>query len=252
VFGPAAILVGLAAALVVGMSKSALPGAALIATPLFALVVSGRQLPGVTLPVLLFADVFAVVWFHRHTRWDLLRPLAVPVAAGFVAGGVLFVSAGSDTRALEVAIGLSVVTVVLLQVWRTVRRAPPRRPTTAAAIGFGTSGGFTTFVANTAGPIINSYLIGLGLDRHSQVATNAWFYFAVNVAKVPCYVAIGELTAGGRFFSVEGLLYDLVLLPAVLVGLFTGRSMLHRLPEVWFLWLVLALSFAGGVKLLVW
>lgn len=62
-------------------------------------------------------DVFAVAWFHRHTRWDLLRPLVAPVAAGFAAGGVLFVGAGSDTRVLEVAIGLSVLAVVSLQVW---------------------------------------------------------------------------------------------------------------------------------------
>ena len=63
-------------------------------------------------------------------------------------------------------------------------------------------------------------------------------------------LAIGELASGGRFFTWESLAFDLALLPAVAIGVYTGRHVLHRLPERLFLWVVLVLSFAGAMKLL--
>ena len=93
-----ALVVGAVAAYVVGVSKTGLPGAALVAVPLFATVFDGRLIPGGTLPVLLVADVFAVTWYRRHTRWDLLRPLAWWIGLGYVIGVGFFVIVGSADR----------------------------------------------------------------------------------------------------------------------------------------------------------
>ena len=75
-------------------------------------------------------------------------------------------------------------------------------------------------------------------------------YFAVNVAKVPVYMALGAWTSGGPFFTKSTLAFDLVLFPVVVVGVFSGRSMLHKLPERAFTIGVLVLSATGAVKLL--
>ncbi len=249
-FTVGALLVGAIAAIVTGLSKTALPGAGLLAVPLFAMVAEGRAIPGVTLPVLLFADLFAVSWYRHHTRWDLLRPLAVWVTAGFAVGTAFFVIVGTNVRALEVVIALGIIAVVTLQIVRIVRNTPPRHTTTAETALYGTAGGFTTFVSNSAGPIMNTYLVGLGLDRTALVGTSAWFYFAVNLAKIPVYLAIGAWSTGGAFFSAESLRYDLVLLPFVVIGVYGGRALLPRLHDRFFLWLVLVLSLAGAVKLL--
>ena len=249
-FTVGALLVGAIAAIVTGLSKTALPGAGLLAVPLFAMVAEGRAIPGVTLPVLLFADLFAVSWYRHHTRWDLLRPLAVWVTAGFAVGTAFFVIVGTNVRALEVVIALGIIAVVTLQIVRIVRNTPPRHTTTAETALYGTAGGFTTFVSNSAGPIMNTYLVGLGLDRTALVGTSAWFYFAVNLAKIPVYLAIGAWSTGGAFFSAESLRYDLMLLPFVVIGVYGGRALLPRLHDRFFLWLVLVLSLAGAVKLL--
>jgi hypothetical protein len=249
-FTTGALLVGALAAIVTGLSKTALPGAGLLAVPLFAVVAEGRMIPGVTLPVLLFADVFAVSWYRHHTRWDLLRPLAAWVMVGFAAGTTFFVVVGNNVRALEVVIALAIITVVTLQIVRIVRSTPARPATPTETAAYGAAGGFTTFVSNSAGPIMNTYLVGLGLDRTALVGTSAWFYFAVNMAKVPVYVAIGAWSAGGHFFTVESLLYDLTLFPFVVVGVYGGRALLPRLHDRFFLWLVLVLSLAGALKLL--
>jgi uncharacterized membrane protein YfcA len=91
---------------------------------------------------------------------------------------------------------------------------------------------------------MNTYLVGLGLDRQTLVGTSAWFYFAVNLAKIPFYLALGH------FFTGESLLYDLCLFPVVLVGLYGGRALLPRLHDRLFVWLVLALSLGGALRLL--
>jgi uncharacterized protein len=249
-FTASAIALGALAAVVTGLSKTALPGAGLLAVPLFAVVAEGRGIPGITLPVLLFADVFAVSWYRHHTRWDLLRPLAAWVVAGFAIGTTFFVVVGSNVRALEVVIALGIVTVVALQIARIVRDTPPRHATPTETAVYGTAGGFTTFVSNSAGPIMNTYLVGLGLDRTALVGTSAWFYFAVNLAKIPVYLAIGAWSTGGHFFTLDSLKYDLLLFPFVVIGVYGGRALLPRLHDRFFLWLVLVLSLAGAMKLL--
>ena len=245
-----AIAIGIVIALIIGLSKTAIPGAGLLASPLIALVVSGRAIPGTALPLLLFADVFAVRWYRQHTRWDLLRPLAIWVGVGFAAGAAFFVSVGSNTRIVNVVIGLAILLVVVVQVVRIVRGREPQPSTSTDAVVYGAAGGFTTFVSNSAGPIINTYLVGLGLEKAALVGTSAWFYFAVNAAKVPVYLGLDRFGDGARFFTLESLGYDLLLLPFVAIGLFAGRSVLPRLPERLFLWLVIVLSLIGAVKLL--
>ena len=249
-FSAGNLVLGALAGLIVGLSKTALPGSALVVSPIIGVFVSGRLLPGTVLPLLLAADVFAVSWYHRHARWDLLRPMIAAVAAGFAVGTAFFVVAGSSTRPVDIVIGASILLIVVIQVWRMVRKSKPTQATATSAAVYGSTGGFTTFVANAAGPILNTYLVGLGLSKEELIGTSAWFYFAVNLAKVPVYAAIGSLSSGGHFFTATSVAFDAACLPAVLVGLFTGRSLFHRLPEHVFLIGVLVLSAAGAVKLL--
>jgi uncharacterized membrane protein YfcA len=250
VFTAGNLILGSLAGLIVGLSKTALPGAALVATPLIATIVTGRAIPGTTLPLLIAADIFAVTWYRRHARWDLLRPMIISVSVGFAAGTAFFAIVGSATRSIEIVIGVSILFIVVLQSWRMISHHEPSIPAPAVAAVYGSTGGFTTFVANAAGPILNTYLVRLGLTKEELVGTSAWFYFSVNVAKVPVYLALGELSGGGRFITGSNLAFDAALLPAVLVGLFSGRTLFHKLPERSFLIGVLVLSAAGAIKLL--
>lgn len=249
-FTVGALLAGALAAYVVGFSKTALPGAALVAVPLFATVFDGRLIPGGTLPVLIFADLFAVSWYHRHARWDVVRPLALWLALGFAAGIVFFITIGSASRPLEVTIGVIVLFIVAVQILRMIRGVPTRPASTATAATYGTTGGFTTFVANAAGPVINTYLVGVGLSKAEMVGTSAWLYFLINVTKIPLYLALGAWTDGGPFFTADSLLFDLMVLPGVVAGVYSGKALFHHIPQRTFLILVLAFSVAGALRLL--
>jgi uncharacterized membrane protein YfcA len=250
VFTVGALFAGALAGYIVGMSKTGIPGGGLLAIPLFATVFEGRMIVGASLPVLMFADLFAFSWYRRHARWDLLKPLAVWVGLGYLFGIVFFVAVGTATRSLEIVIGSIVLTIVAIQAWRMWRGAPERSATLATAATYGTAGGFTTFVANAAGPVINTYLVGLRLPKHQLMGTTAWLYLVVNLSKVPLYLALGAWTSGGRFFTGASLLFDLLLVPAVLAGVYTGRALFHRIPQQAFLLVVLVLSAGGALKLL--
>ena len=245
-----ALAVGVVAAYLVGVSKTALPGAALVATPLIATVVSGREIPGTTLPILITADLFAVAWYHQHARWDLLRGVFWPVALGFAAGVWFFIAIGSSTRILDVVIGAIILLMITLQVIRLARRTPPGAATTTGAVMYGTAGGFTTFVSNTAGPVMNTYLVGLGLDKHQLIGTSAWFYFVVNVAKIPLYLGLGAWSDGGAFFTAEGMAYAGLLVPAVIAGVYSGRRLFPHIPQRLFLVIVLVMAGLGALRLL--
>lgn len=244
-------LIGLIAAVIVGLSKTALPGSGLLATPLLAMVFTGRMIPGATIPILIAADLFAVTWYRDSARWDVLTPLVPWVGIGYLAGASFFIAVGAASRSIELAIGTGVLVVVGLQAWRMWRASPPAEPSLAAAAGYGIPGGFTTFVSNNAGPILNTYLMRLGLAKRELVGTTALFYFVVNASKVPVYAAIGHWDAeGGAFFTMDALRFDAVLLPGIIAGVFGGKALFGRLPQRTFQIIVLVLSAAAAIKLL--
>jgi uncharacterized membrane protein YfcA len=251
VFTLGSLLTGALAAYIVGLSKTGVPGGGLIAIPIFATVFDGRLIPGGTLPILLVADLFAVVWYRHHARWDVLRPLAPWIGVGYVFGIAFFVAIGSATRSLEVAIGAIVLLVVSLQLTRIARARPPGDASVATAAVYGSAGGFTTFVANAAGPVLTTHLVARGMAKHQLVGTSAWLYFSINLAKIPIYLALGAWVAGGPFFTPGSLTYAALMIPAIVGGVFSGRMVFRRIPQQAFLLVVLALSAAGAVRLLV-
>lgn len=249
-FTPGGLIAGAIAAFVVGISKTGLPGISLAAIPLVALVVDGRLIPGATLPLLMVADLYAIAWYRQHARWDVLRGLSPWMGVGFLAGIIFFVAVGAATEPLERGIGLILLVIILLQLWLIFREAQPKNSRLGVA-GYGTAGGFTTFVANAAGPVINTHLAALRLPKPELLGTAAWLYFVVNIAKIPFYIALGLLTSGGPFFTTESLAWNLALVPAVVVGVYVGRLLYRRIPQRPFLIAVLALSALGALVLVI-
>lgn len=247
-FTAGGLIAGAIAAFVVGISKTGLPGSALAAIPLIALVVDGRMIPGATLPLLIVADLFAVAWYRRYTRWDVLGGLGPWLGIGFAGGITFFVAIGAATRRLEQGIGVILLVIILLQLWRMYRDVRPKGSQVSYA-GYGATGGFTTFVANAAGPVLNTYLAGMRLAKRELLGTAAWLYFILNVSKIPFYIGLGLWSEGGAFFTAESLAWNAVLVPAIFAGVFVGKRIATRIPQRVFLFAVLLLSALGALVL---
>jgi uncharacterized protein len=234
-------------ALLVGFAKTGIGGVASISVALFAAVLPARESTGALLPLLIAGDVFALQAYRAHAQWPRLLSLFPAVAVGVVAGAV-FVSLVDDT-VMRRTIGAVLLGLVLLTMWR---RRPGRSAVAGtdgsgrrwpAALGYGSLAGFTTMVANAGGAVMSLYLLTARLDKLAFLGTAAWFFFLVNLFKVPFSIGLGLLT-------VDSLTLNAALLPAVLVGALVGRVVIRRVNQTLFERLVLVFTALSSLNLL--
>lgn len=248
------VLLGLGA-LVVGLSKTALPGGGTLAVVLFAMALPARESTAALLVLLIVGDLFAISMYRKTVDWAILRRLIWPVLLG-VAVGTVFLGIASDGAVRRVigAILLGLLAFTLLRRRRETRVREPgetrvrepgdaRRGARAAGFGYGWLGGFTTMVANAGGPVMSMYLLAMRLDVKTFLGTAAYFFFAVNLIKVPFQIGLGLLTP--QILSIV-----VVLVPLVVVAAFLGRWIAGRISQTVFERLVLGLTAVGAVNLL--
>ncbi|WP_314504215.1 sulfite exporter TauE/SafE family protein [uncultured Microbacterium sp.] len=236
-------LLGLAA-IVVGLSKTAVPGAGTVSVAIFAAVLPAKQSTGTILLLLIVADLFAVLTYRKHTNWKALLGLAPAVIAGILLG-VVFLFFADDVWVKKTigVILLAVIAITLLR-RRMGAQVSDDGPHRVAAATYGTIGGFTTMVANAAGPVMSMYFLAARFPVKEFLGTAAWFFAIVNISKVPFSIGLGLIT-------VPGLLIDLVLVPLVVAGALFGRWLAGRLNQTVFERLVITFTVIGALYLLI-
>ncbi|WP_431308040.1 sulfite exporter TauE/SafE family protein [Arenivirga flava] len=231
-------------AFVVGISKTGLPGVGTVSIAVFAAVLPAKESTGTLLLLLILADVFAIIAYRRHVEWRMLLRLAPAVVIG-LGLGVLFLAVADDVVARRVIGGILLAVIAITLLRRRAQRAvvehqPPQR---VAAAVYGGLGGFTTMVANAAGPVMSMYFIAARFPVKQFLGTGAWFFFLVNVSKVPFSAGLGLITP-------EGLWLDLLLAPLVCIGAVVGLWVAKRIDQARFESIVIALTVVGALYLL--
>ena len=241
--------------LLIGASKTGIPGSGILAVILIANVfTNGRLANGATTPLLILADVFAVYWYQKHTRWDKVRELIPSVAVGALVG-VAFLFLLDENRAGKNLFNLIIGSIVLLMLVIYLARnwlGDRLSPTTAFGRFFtGSMAGFATFVSNAAGPIMSIYMSALKLPKNEFMGTTAWYYFIFNLSKLPFYFLLQWLKPDKPTFNAQTLTFNVLMIPCVIAGVFLGKWLLPRISQKLFEALVLALAAAAAVRL-VW
>jgi uncharacterized membrane protein YfcA len=233
----------IAAAVGMGLSKGGLAGIGLFHVVVFAFLFGARESTGVVLPLLLVADICAVSAFKQHARWDYVRRMLPPACIGVVLAA--WFMRGIEEARYKPLIGWTVLALAAMQVVRMYRPdwlgdVPHTR---AAVWSIGLLAGATTMLANAAGPVITIYCLAVGLPKFEVVGTLAWFFFIINAFKVPFSAGLGLIRA-------DTLLFNLILVPAVIVGVFGGRWLLQRLPQKMFNILMLTFAALAALRLI--
>jgi uncharacterized membrane protein YfcA len=209
---------GALSAFSVGVAKTGMPGLGILAVPLMVLAVGDARLAaGWLLPILCCADLFAIYYWRRHAAAGKLFALAPWVLAG-VCGGAFVLTL--PERNLRPLVGGIIFAMLCLYLWRRYRSdvMPPANP-----LLYGVAAGFATTVANAAGPVMSLYLLSKRLPKEEFVATGAWFFFFINLIKLPIYV-------WQDLISHRSLWFGLAMFPAVLTGALAGRWLVSRIP----------------------
>jgi len=223
-------LLGIFCAFMIGVAKTGAPGVGTMIAPLMVLTVGdARFATAWTLPVLSTADVFAVAYWRRHAEARQLFSLIPWVLVG-IAGAAAALSL--DEAVIRKIIGVIIVGMVVIYLWR---RFSPTPQVAGNPAFYGICTGFASTLANAAGPVMNIYLLSRNLPKEKFVATGAWFFFVVNLLKAPVYAWHG-------LYSRESLTFDLLMVPAVLVGALAGRWLIRTIDQKMFEVLVIALT----------
>lgn len=230
-------VLGLCCALVIGVGKTGAPGLGTLTAPLMVLTVGDARVAAAwTAPMLIVGDVFAVICWRRHADARTLLSLLPWAAVGMVLGGAAL---SLSEPVLRRTLGVLVLTMLALNI---LKRWRPHLQLGRNPSFYGIATGFSSTIANSAGPVWNLYLLMRRLPKERFVATGAWFFFAVNLAKLPIY-------SWHQLFSRASLTFDVLMVPAILVGALGGLWVIRRIPQRTFEWLVMVLTAVSAIVL---
>lgn len=228
----------------VGLGKTSISGVTLITVASAAAVLQARESTGLVLLLFIIGDVFALRAFHAHADWRVLRRLAPAVVVGLVIGALYMHWFTSDVvlrRTIgAVLLSLAALHLVMRRIEREVREHALPIPVTAGA---GALAGFTSMVANAGGGVMSIYLLNMKTEVLGVLGTNAWFFFAVNLCKVPFSIGLGLM-------DWTTVLRALALAPFIVLGAAVGNRIIRHVSMVWFQRLVLGLTTLSALNLL--
>lgn len=238
---PSHLLLAILAAFLVGVAKTGIGGLGMLTVVLFAQIMPAKQATGMVLPLLCFGDLFAVASYRQHAKWSYCWKLFPWTAAGVVAG--YFALGRLNEHQTRTLIGSIVLCLVGLHFARRRFYGHEAEHGAWFAPAIGVLAGFTTLVANAAGPFMAIYFLAMRLPKMDFVGTGAVFFLLLNLFKLPFMINLGLVTK-------ESFTLNLLLAPAVVVGALIGRTILQRIEQRVFENLALAMSAVAGLKLL--
>jgi len=232
------------AAFLAGVSKGGLGGImGSVIAPMLALVMPLNVAIGLLLPILIFADLFALAVYWR--RWET-RLMGV-----LLAGGVVGVTLGTvvltNVSPIVVRKGLGVI-VLIFVAYRLfedrILSALDYRPRRWHGLLAGSAAGFTSTLAHAGDPPIAIYLLLQNLPPAVFVATMVLFFALINWIKVPYYLYAGLLD----FSTLPRLIW---FAPFVPLGVWVGKRLVTRADKMVFQRIIVVLLLVTGILLLV-
>ncbi len=170
----------------------------------------------------------------------LLRHVIWTGMPGFVAGAVIGVAIGG-TVSVNIPPNLVQVLVGLFIVWSVLGRMPAFLRRWAVVTGLISS--FLTMFFGATGPFVAAYTKSVARDRHGFVATHA--------AMMTTQHALKTLTFGLLGFAFAGWLWLTgAMIVAGFLGTLAGRSLLNRMTDARFLWILNAILLATAARLI--
>lgn len=231
-------------AVMIGMAKTGVSGFGTLVVPIMAFIFGGMPSSGLVLPMLIMADIFGVFYYHRSTQWKVVIKLIPWALIGIFAG--LLTGKNISPENFKRLIGILIILSLLIMMWLEFRKnrnsdVVPHKPW--FAIPFGVMGGFSTMIGNAAGPIMSVYLLSKNLPKNVFIGTSAWFFFIINVSKLPLQIW------GWHNITLKTLSFNLMMLPAIAFGAFLGIKVVKLIPEAVYRWFILVATLISAVVL---
>ncbi|NLK27797.1 MAG: sulfite exporter TauE/SafE family protein [Clostridiales bacterium] len=232
------------AAFMVGFAKTAIGGVTILVIPILAVVFGGKDSSGIMLSMLLVGDLFAIWYYRKNVEWkNVFTPLPWAII-GLLLG--VFVGNYISDKAFIMLIGIIVLFCLVILIYTERRENALVVPNKAWFYIFvGILSGFSSMIGNAAGPIFSIYLLALGFKKNNYMGTNAWFFFIVNVLKLPFQIFVWH-TIGLKTLSIT-----IAMIPIITSGAIFGYFALKKINERHFRNIVIAMTAIAAIKLLI-
>lgn len=235
-------ILAIIAAFVVGISKSGIKGIAIITVTLMALSFGAKESTGLIVPLLIVGDIFAVIYYNRHTQWKYIVRFLPWMMFGVLIGVV--VGKDLDEETFKFGMAFIILASVLMMYWWD-RKKSKKVPTHWAFAGsMGVMAGITTMIGNLAGAFSNIFFLAMRLPKNEFIGTAAWLFFIINIFKLPFHIFVWET------ITPETLLINLKLVPGILIGLFVGVRLVKIINDDFYRKMILVLTALGAIIIL--
>jgi uncharacterized protein len=231
----------------VGLGKGGLPGLGNLTVVFLATALPAKASVGILLPILISADLIAVLVYRRHVLWPYILKLSPSMLLGVLLGYWVFSRVDDcQIRSLIGLILLGITAVHFIRKW--LRRHQSEQDQLVHHPVFitvtGAIGGFATLIANAAGPVAALYFMASGLPKYAYLGTAAWFFLLVNLLKLPLLIQLGVLDLSTLQFSASFMLFSVL-------GAMIAPLIVRYLNQRVFECLVWSFIIIGGIKLLI-
>ena len=98
-------------------------------------------------------------------------------------------------------------------------------------------------VGNAAGAVIPMYLLSMRLPKNSYIGTSAWFFFIVNLLKVPLHIFFWKT------IHLQSLSFNLLMIPPIILGVLLGIRIVKTIPEKGYRAFIMAAIFVAALFL---
>jgi uncharacterized protein len=235
------IAIGVAVFLL-GISKSGIKGLGIVLVIILAFVFGEKASTGILLPMLIAADIMAVVYYNRHANWYYIKKLMPWMVIGVLVGVWLGNDISEELFKNIMAIIIIVSVLIMFYTERKKSTKIPTHPLFAITAGF--FSGFTTMVGNLAGPISNIYFLAMRLPKNEFIGTAAWLFFIINIFKLPFHIWVWKTV------SMDSLVLNTTLFPIIVVGFVSGIWIVKKISNVNYRRFILVITAIGGLIML--
>ncbi len=236
-------LLTLLSAFLVGMSKSGIKGIGMVTIPLMVYLYGAKASVGVLLPMLVFGDTMALINFHKSGKIKEIIRLFPFAATGIIAAVIV----GNHINDKQFRDAIAVILLVSLFIMFLNELRGKKESLSDKLLFrsfFGITGGFATMIGNAAGPIFNLYILSMRLPKNSFIGTGAWFFFFLNIFKVPFHIFAWHTITPKTFHL------DVLMIPGIIAGAYTGKYIVKFIPEKAYRYFIFTIIFLSSLMLL--
>ena len=231
-------------AILIGFSKGGLGGPVPVAltVPILTLLIEPQRAVGLILPLLLFADVFALYFYWRQWDRKYIALMLLPGLVGVVVGALVLKYI--DAVTLKRSIGALTLLALSFKLGSERMRRLAYHPRDWHGWFAGWASGFGSTLANVGAPPFTAYLLlQPSMTPRAFVGTTTLFFAVINLTKLPGFIALGILDID----QLVSIGWVFVIIPAAIA---LARALINRINQRTFEWIMMVPLVALSVYLL--